>query len=165
MQCQNKSELLEGKRQTIASGDWLREVAEMKTDWVSEWTSWKYGLILFFFLDFLPLYVFVSHLCYPFSHLISMEVIRDRNSYLLTSLSIKASAMDKLKNVNKKTKQASERAKKKRNTHDSCRLILSVIILPNTSTLTVFLYIVEYRSKMAPTTAYIFPLNNLFSTT
>ena len=28
----NKSELLEGKRQTIKSGDWLREVVEMGTE-------------------------------------------------------------------------------------------------------------------------------------
>jgi len=77
-----------------------------------------------------------------------MEVIKDHNSYLLTSLSIKASAMDKFKNVNKMTKQPSERAKTKRDTHDSCRLILSIIILPNTSTLTVLLYIIEYRKQI-----------------
>ena len=76
-----------------------------------------------------------------------MGVIRDHNSYLLTSLSAKASAMDKLKNVNKKTKQPSERAKTKRSTHDSCHLIPSVIILPNTSHSIVLLYIMEYRSK------------------
>ena len=145
--------LLEGKRQTIESGDWLREVAEIGTEWVSEWASqWrrKYGLILDTILlspKLSPylcicLVLLVSRL-YPFSLLISMGVIRDHNSYL-TSMSIKASALDKLKNVNKKTKQPSERATTKRNTHDSCRLILFVVVLPNTSTSIVLFYI-EYR--------------------
>ena len=126
----------------------------MGTEWVNEWASqWrrKYGLILDTILlspKLSPslcicLVLLVSRL-YPFSLLISMGVIRDHNSYLLTSVSIKASALDKLKNVNKKTKQPSERATTKCNTHDSCCLILFVVVLPNTSTSIVLFYI-EYR--------------------
>ena len=123
------------------------------SEWATKWRR-KYELILFFFFpDFFPLSVFVSFSSSLVSRLSSLSIfspyiygrIRDRNSYLLTSVSIKASAVDKLKNVNKTTKQPSERAKTKCNTHDSCHLILSVVVLPNTKTSTVLFYI-EYRN-------------------
>ena len=107
--------------------------------------SWYYS----FSSQTFSLFMYLSH----FSRLSYLSIlspyiygrIRDRNSYLLTSVSIKASAVDKLKNVNKTTKQPSERAKTKCNTHDSCHLILSVVVLPNTKTSTVLFYI-EYRN-------------------
>ena len=102
--------------------DWLWKVAKMGIEWVSGLLngggnmSWYYSSSSQTF----SLFMYLSH----FSCLSSLSIlspyiygrIRDRNSYILTSVSIKASAVDKLKNVNKKTKQPSERAKTKCNT-------------------------------------------------